>query len=105
MRVLVSVSALMLSLGAAKAHNTWVDGAPVPDWVKQACCGPADAHHLRPEQVHRVSDDFYEVEGYYGRVSAADAQPSPDGEYWIFYKDNMSGSQTGVFCFFVPMSF
>lgn len=105
MRVVVCAATLLMSLGWAEAHDVWADGASVPNWVKQACCGPADAHHLRPDQVHRVSDDYYEVEGYYGRVSSAAAQPSPDGEYWIFYKDNKSGSQTGVFCFFVPMSF
>ena len=96
---------LSLSLGAAEAHDVWSDGTPVPEWIKGACCGPADAHHLRPDQVHRVSDDTYQVDGYFGRVAAADAQPSQDGEYWIFYKDNRSGSQSGVFCFFVPMAY
>ena len=74
-------------------------------WIKSACCSAADAHHLRPDQVRRVSDQYYEVDGYYGKVSAAEAQPSQDGEYWIFYKDNKSGiTQSGVFCFFVPMN-
>lgn len=52
-----------------------------------------------------MSNAYYEVEGYYGKVAATDALPSEDGEYWIFYRDNKSGSQTGVFCFFVPMPF
>ena len=105
MRVMVSVATLLINVGAAGAHDVWTDGTPVPNWIKAACCGPSDAHHLRPDQVHRVSDAYYEVEGYFGKVAAADAQPSEDGEYWIFYKDNKSGSQTGVFCFFVPMAF
>ncbi len=105
MRVMVSVPILLLSLGAAEAHDVWANGTPIPKWAKDSCCGLADAHHLRPDQVHRVSDEYYEVDGYYRRVAVADALPSQDGEYWIFYKDNPSGSQTGVFCFFVPMDF
>ena len=91
--------------GAAGAHDVWADGKAVPGWVKQACCGPADAHHPRPDQVRRVSDEFYAVDGYYNRIPVRDALPSQDGDYWIFYKDNKSGSQTGVFSFFVPMDF
>ncbi len=106
MRVGVLLAALMLSSGAARAHDRWADGTPVPKWIKSACCDASDAHHLRPDQVHRVSDEYYEVDGYYGRVAAAEAQPSQDGEYWIFYKNNKSGAtQSGVFCFVVPMTF
>lgn len=91
--------------GAAEAHDAWADGEAVPGWVKQSCCGPADAHHLRPDQVHRVSDDYFEVDGYYHKVPAKDALPSQDGDYWIFYRDDGGGSQSGVYCFFVPMDF
>ena len=106
MRIGVFVATLLLSAGAVRAHDVWSDGTPVPKWIKAACCNASDAHHLRPDQVRRISDDFYEVDGYYGRVAAADAQPSQDGEYWIFYQDNKSGAtQSGVFCFFVPMPF
>ncbi len=31
--------------------------------------------------------------------------PSEDSNYWIFYRDNLDGSQSAVFCFFVPMNF
>lgn len=97
---------LALSLcGPAVAHDQWTNGAPVPAWVRDACCGPADAHHLRPDQVRRISDEYYAVDGYFRPIPAHKALPSADGEYWIFYKDNRSGSQTGVFCFFVPMDF
>ena len=59
----------------------------MPTWVKASCCGPDDAHHLRPDQVHRVSDDYYMVDGYRYRIPARDALPSQDGDYWIFYRD------------------
>ncbi len=106
MRITASIIVSLLTFGAAEAHEQWANGAAIPKWIKEACCTAADAHHLRPEQVHRVSEDWYEVDGYYGKVAAADAQPSQDGEYWIFYKDNKSGTtQSGVYCFFVPMPF
>jgi hypothetical protein len=92
-------------LSPAAAHDVGSDGSPVPAWIKQACCGPSDVHHLRPDQVHRVSSEFYAVDGYFTPVPAKIALPSPDGDYWIFYKDNKSGTQTGVFCFFVPMNY
>jgi hypothetical protein len=53
-----------LSASGAEAHDYWSDGKRIPDWVKASCCGPADAHHLRPEQVHRASDNYYTVDGY-----------------------------------------
>lgn len=96
---------ILLASGPASAHDAWADGTPVPAWVKQSCCGPADAHRLRPDQVRRISDDFYEVDGYFRPIPARAALPSQDGQYWIFYKTNKSGGQTGVFCFFAPMDF
>ncbi len=96
---------LLLVTGPAAAHDVWADGRVVPSWVKAACCGPADAHHLRPDQVHRVSDDYYMVDGYRYRIAARDALPSQDGEYWIFYRDGQDGSQSIAYCFFVPLDF
>ena len=93
-----------LAASPARAHDVWANGDIVPGWVKSACCGPDDAHHLRPDQVHRVSDDFYMVDGYRYRIPAREALPSQDGDYWIFYREN-SGIQSTVYCFFVPMGF
>jgi hypothetical protein len=100
----LALPAVLLSCGPGGAHDLWADGTHVPTWVKRACCGSDDARHLRPEQVHRVSAEYYEVDGYFRPIPAREAQPSEDGDYWIFYKNNKSGSQTGVFCFFVPMN-
>jgi hypothetical protein len=102
-----------LAAGPACAHDQWTNGAPIPDWVKSACCGPAEAHHLTSEQVHRYSD-YYRVDGYRRPIPISVALPSQDGEYWIFYRDKDgapgingagSGGQSGVYCFFVPMAF
>jgi hypothetical protein len=94
-----------LACGGVEAHDVWADNSPVPSWVKASCCGPDDAHHLRPDQVHRVSDDYYMVDGYRYRIPAKDALPSQDGDYWIFYRDGQGGNQSIVYCFFVPMYF
>jgi hypothetical protein len=101
----IAVLMFALSASGAEAHDYWSDGKAIPDWVKASCCGPADAHHLRPDQVHRVSDDYYAVDGYVHRIPVGQALPSQDGDYWIFYRDDASGSQSGVYCFFVPMDF
>jgi hypothetical protein len=55
--------------------------------------------------VHRISDDYYSVDGYVRRIPVGQALPSQDGDYWIFYRDDGSGIQSGVYCFFVPMDF
>jgi hypothetical protein len=109
---------IMVNATKAKAHDQWANGAAIPSWVKSSCCGPADAHHLKPEQVTR-DGDYYHVVGYDRSIPVAQALPSQDGDYWIFYKDDPAGdyyspeggkghheaSQSGVYCFFVPMAF
>ena len=88
----------------AHAHDYWSNGKPIPAWVKASCCGPADAHHLRPEQVHDEGD-YYRVDGYVRKIPHAQALPSQDGDYWIFYRDDGANGQSGVYCFFIPMDF
>lgn len=85
----------------AVAHDQWANGEPVPSWVKLACCGPDDVHHLRPDQV-RIQGENYIVEGYPSPIPVSAAQPSPDGEYWIFYRTLANGDKTRVYCFFIP---
>ena len=109
----IAVILFALSASAADAHDYWSDGKAIPDWVKSSCCGPADAHHLTSDQVHRYGD-YYRVDGYLRPIPIALALPSQDGDYWIFYRDKNgapgingggSGGQSGVYCFFVPMAF
>ncbi len=89
----------------SQAHQTWGNGLPVPEWVAKACCGPADAHRLRPDQVRRV-DQGYAIEGYPRIVYDAQVLPSEDGEYWAFYStfrdaDGVA-AYSSVYCFFAP---
>lgn len=92
---------LLLWTTPVLAHDTWSDGTPVPDWVRKACCGPQDVHHLRADQVHAESAG-YRIDGYAGVVPYDRAEPSPDGTYWIFYRQFKDGQQSGVYCFFAP---
>lgn len=101
-----AASAFLLTFpSAAGAHTTWANGMPVPDWVTKACCGPSDAHHLRPNEVHRV-DDGFRIDGYPRTIYDAQVLPSEDGEYWAFYAERTgTGGEkifTSVFCFFAP---
>jgi hypothetical protein len=100
-----AIGCCLIGSGSAGAHDVWANGETVPSWVKASCCGPDDAHHLRPDQVHRISDDYYKVDGYRYRIPAKDALPSQDGDYWIFYREGLNGAQSIVYCFFVPMNF
>ena len=101
---LLVIAFSLVHVHLAHAHDVWVNATPVPAWIKAACCGPADAHHLTPDQVHR-SDDYYQVDGYHVPIPAKFALPSQDGDYWIFYRQGNDGFQSGVYCFFVPMEF
>ncbi len=92
----------LVAAAGASAHDQWANGEPVPAWVKRACCGPEDAHHLQPDQVH-VSPAGWRVDGYRGAIPNGTELPSPDGSYWIFYRDLSDGSQSSVYCFFVPI--
>jgi hypothetical protein len=113
----------------AYAHDYWADGKSVPNWVKDSCCGPADAHHLRPDQVHKVSGDeakelrpkyagsvgsqllYYVVDGYFRPIyaGAPNVLPSQDGDYWLFYdnRGKQCSDQPGVIgsnCYEEPQS-
>jgi hypothetical protein len=94
---------LALAAGSASAHDVWANGETVPEWVKKACCGPADAHHLTAGQVHILPDGF-RVDGYFEMIPKEKAQPSADGDYWIFYRTLSNGQQSMVYCFYAPLN-
>jgi hypothetical protein len=100
--IAAALAAAIVSAWPAQAHDQWSDGEPVPAWVKSACCGPEDAHHLRPDEVH-LSREGWQVNGYHSRIPHGQELPSPDGTYWIFYRNFNDGTQSNVYCFFVPI--
>ena len=76
---------LAFSLADVHAHEHWNNGEQVPAWVKTACCGPNDVHHLRPEQIRRNAAGDYAADIYPWPIPAHMALPSQDGEYWLFF--------------------
>ena len=95
--------ALAAFSSAAPAHDVWSNGEPVPAWVKKACCGPEDVHHLSPSQVH-LTPGGWRVEGYPDLIPIGKELPSPDGGYWIFYRTFSNGDTSMVYCFFTPLN-
>ena len=95
--------AIIWHCATADAHDRWANNEPVPPWVKAVCCGPDDVHHLSPEQVH-ITPDGYRVDGYPDLIPQEQAQPSPDGDYWIFYRHFPEGGLSKVYCFFAPFN-
>ena len=89
------------------AHDLWADGTTVPPWVKSACCGPDDVHHLLPSQVHIITTNgvkAWKVDGYDDPIPIGRELQSQDGDYWIFYSTRPDGTQTPVYCFFAPLN-
>jgi len=95
---------LALSLTDAHAHEHWNNGEQVPAWVKTACCGPNDVHHLRPEQIRRNAAGEYVVDIYPWPIPAHMALPSQDGDYWLFFYEDF-GVYGPIRCFFAPALF
>jgi hypothetical protein len=95
---------LALSPTDAHAHEQWRNGEQVPAWVKTACCGPNDVHHLRPEQIRRNAAGDYLVDIYPWPIPAGMASPSQDGEYWVFFYEDF-GVYGRIRCFFAPALF
>jgi hypothetical protein len=55
-----------ITIESASAHDKSCDGNPVPGAIKLNCCGKADEHQLKPEQISRGPDGEYivSVENY-----------------------------------------
>ena len=62
---------------------------PVPGRIKLDCCGEADEHLLKPEQISRGLNDEYIVrfEGYTFVIPADKALPSNDHCSHIFFEN------------------
>jgi hypothetical protein len=100
---LLALGAFLAMDAEASAHDVWSNGDVVPDWVKKACCGPDDVHHLTADQVH-LTKAGWRVDGYPDLIPIGKELPSPDGGYWIFYRTLDNGDKSIVYCFFTPFS-
>jgi hypothetical protein len=101
-RLLLGLALFLCSNLAAFSHDLWINGEPVPAWIKNSCCGPADAHHLLSSQVHALRDGWH-IDGYPFTLSYGRELPSQDGDFWVFYATLEAGGVSPVYCFFAPV--
>jgi hypothetical protein len=105
-----------LAIDSASAHDKGCDGAPVSKRIKSDCCGGAEEHQLKPEQVSRGPSNEYIVafEGYTFVIPADKALPSDDPcghiffpNEWVIDGDNQVRDPTPpkVRCFLTPLDF
>jgi hypothetical protein len=91
----------LLAMRAAHAHDRWSNGEAVPAWVKNACCGPSDVHHIPAEAIH-LRADGYHIDDIGTVVPEKEALPSPDGTYWGFWAP-VAEPNPQIYCFFAPL--
>ena len=100
----------------ASAHDKGCDGNPVLGRIKVDCCGEAEEHQLKPEQIRRGPNDEYIVslEDYTFVIPADKALPSNDPCSHIFFENvwaivggnHMRFPGTpNVYCFLTPLDF
>ena len=100
MKRLAFVLLAAFSAPPALAHDFWSNGEPVPAWVKKWCCGDNDVHRLQAGAVHILADGYH-VDGLATVLPFSKAIPSPDGQYWAFFRDE-EGPEAHVSCFYAP---
>ena len=105
-----------VAIECANGHDRSCNGTPVPGGIKLDCCGKADEHQLRPEQISRGPNDEYIVsfEGYTFVIPADKALPSSDPCSHIFFENVWvtAGGKSmrfpkppDVYCFLTPLDF
>lgn len=88
---------VLLMLGVAHAHSFWANGQEVDPITKRVCCGRADAKMLPKSEVHAVAGG-YKLDDTGEIVPYDHAQPSVDGQYWVFRWNHQTQ------CFFAPFN-
>jgi hypothetical protein len=101
---------------SASAHDKGCDGNPVPERIKLDCCGEAEEHQLKPEQISRGANNEYIVsfDGCTFVIPADKALPSNDPCSHIFFENVwmiVGGTSVrfpkgpDVYCFLTPLNF
>lgn len=96
------ILAAVLAASPAAAHDKWSNGEDVPDWVKKWCCSKSDVHQVNPSAIH-IMPDGYHVDGLSTVIPMSRAMPSPDGKYWIFFKEELL-PDAPVYCMYAPLN-
>ena len=106
-----------MAIEGASAHDKDCDGNPVLGRIKVDCCGEAEEHQLKPEQIRRGPNDEYIVslESYTFVIPANKALPSNDPCSHIFFPNMWVVTDDGnqvrdprtpnIRCFLTPLGF
>jgi hypothetical protein len=106
-----------MAIEGASAHDKGCDGNPVLSRIKLDCCGEAEEHQLKPEQISRGPNDEYIVsfEDYRFVIPADKALPSNDPCSHIFFPNMWVETDDGnqvrdpstpnIRCFLTPLDF
>ena len=106
-----------MAIEGASAHDQGCDGNPVLGRIKLDCCGEAEEHQLKPEQISRGANNEYVVsfEGYTFVIPADKALPSNDPCSHIFFPNMWVNDDSGAQvrdpktpnfrCFLTPLDF
>ena len=78
-----------ITIESADAHDKGCDGNPLPKGIKLDCCGEAEEHRLKPEQISRGPNHEYIVsfEEYTFVIPADKALRSNDPCSHIFFEN------------------
>ena len=76
-----------ITIESASAHDKGCDGNPLPKGIKLDCCGEAEEHQLKPEQISRGPNHEYSFEDYTFVIPADKALPSNDPCSHIFFEN------------------
>ena len=87
-----------MAIEGASAHDKDCDGNPVLGRIKVDCCGEAEEHQLKPEQIRRGPNGEYIVsfESYTFVIPADKALPSNDGCSHIFFPNRLVVTTTAI---------
>ena len=114
--VIAVLAVAAMAIESASAHDKGCDGNPVLGGIKVDCCGKAEEHGLKPEQISRGPNDEYIVsfEGYTFVIPADKALPSNDPcshiffpNVWVIDEGNHVRVPTtpNIHCFLTPLDF
>lgn len=87
------VFAIILVCSTAFAHDSWISKGQHRNAAGEWCCGEGDCFTVEGVVLRRAGYHLPNGE----IVPAAEAQPSPDGQYWRCHRPD--GSRR---CFFAP---
>lgn len=70
-----------LPIGAALAHDSWINSGGYRNAGGELCCGEQDCFEVKTSDIE-ITSGGYLIKPLKETVPFNEAQPSPDGHYW-----------------------